>query len=115
MIRVSSCKKVMAFHYRFEFRRAAIDRLRTDCNELIVLLSRDFSGPSFQQTFGGNFGKWALLQHILGLSRRALNRASLTHFEPEATILRIRDAVGTRISLRAPRTEPYRRLSRIRL
>lgn len=43
-----------------EFRRAAIDRLQIDCHELIVLLSRNFPGPAYQQTFGGNFEKWAL-------------------------------------------------------
>ncbi len=35
-----------------EFRRLAWHRLQTDCNYLIVLLGRHFSGPVFRQTFG---------------------------------------------------------------
>ena len=42
-----------------EFRRLAIHRLQTDCNDLIVLLSKDYPGPVYRQTFG-SFGKWAL-------------------------------------------------------
>jgi hypothetical protein len=42
-----------------EFRRLAFHHLQTDCNDLIVLLSGDFPGPVFRQTFG-SFGKRAL-------------------------------------------------------
>ena len=42
-----------------EFRRLAIHHLQADCNDLVVLLSKDFSGPVYSQTFG-SFGKWAI-------------------------------------------------------
>ena len=42
-----------------QFRRAAFYHLQRDSNYLIVLLSKDFPGPVYSQTFGSNL-EWAL-------------------------------------------------------